>query len=111
MAICFTESLYPVKTKYIVADFSHGKEIYEEIEKQLSGIPIGILGKFQVFLFSILRFKICNVFLRVYLKSSFVKNYSFHDFLLGKVSRAMDIIYMFIKIKATEKKSSENCNA
>ena len=40
-----TESLYPVKTKYIVADFSHGKEIYEEIEKQLSGIPVGILGK------------------------------------------------------------------
>lgn len=37
------ESLYPVKTKYIVADFSNGKEIYDEIEQQLSGIPVGIL--------------------------------------------------------------------
>lgn len=40
-----TESLYKVKTKYIVADFSCGKEIYDEIEKQLTGIPVGILGK------------------------------------------------------------------
>lgn len=42
---CFVESLYSVKTKYIVADFSGGKEIYDEIEQQLSGIPVGILGK------------------------------------------------------------------
>lgn len=41
-----TESLYPVKTKWIVADFSNGKEIYDEIEEQLNGIPVGILGKF-----------------------------------------------------------------
>lgn len=34
-----------MKTKYIVADFSNGKEIYDEIEQQLSGIPVGILGK------------------------------------------------------------------
>lgn len=48
------ESLYPVKTKYIVADFSNGKEIYDEIERQLSGIPVGILGKlFQGFLFAV----------------------------------------------------------
>lgn len=40
-----TESLYSVKTKYIVADFGSGKEIYDEIERQLSGIPVGILGK------------------------------------------------------------------
>lgn len=39
------ESLYPVKTKWIVADFSKGKDIYEDIEQQLSGIPVGILGK------------------------------------------------------------------
>lgn len=52
MIFLFAESLYPVKTKYIVADFSHGKEIYDEIEKQLSGIPVGILGKFQGLIFS-----------------------------------------------------------
>lgn len=33
-----------MKTKYIVADFSNGKEIYDEIEQQLRGIPVGILG-------------------------------------------------------------------
>lgn len=40
------ESKYPVKTKWIVADFSRGKEIYDQIKQQLNGIPIGILGKF-----------------------------------------------------------------
>lgn len=41
------ESLYAVQTKYIVADFSHGKEIYDRIEPQLQklSVPIGILGK------------------------------------------------------------------
>lgn len=45
--LLLTESLYPVKTKWIVADFSKGEEIYAQIEKQLSGIPVGILGKKQ----------------------------------------------------------------
>lgn len=36
-----------MKTKYIVADFSNGKEIYDEIEQQLSGIPVGILGELR----------------------------------------------------------------
>lgn len=41
------ESAYAVQTKYIVADFSHGKDIYDRIEQQLQefSIPIGILGK------------------------------------------------------------------
>lgn len=46
-AFVIVESKYSVKTKYIVADFSNGKEIYDEIEQQLSGIPVGILGKFS----------------------------------------------------------------
>lgn len=41
----FTESLYPVKTKWIVADFSQGEKVYKHIERQLAGIPVGILGK------------------------------------------------------------------
>lgn len=43
----YTESKFPVKTKWIVADFSRGKEIYSDIEQELSGIPVGILGNFQ----------------------------------------------------------------
>lgn len=42
---CFSESLYPVKTKWIAADFSKGEAIYEHIEQQLTGLPIGILGE------------------------------------------------------------------
>lgn len=34
-----------VKTKYIVADFGQGKPVYAQIEKELQGIPVGILGK------------------------------------------------------------------
>lgn len=56
-----SESLYPVKTKYIVADFSHGKEIYEEIEKQLSGIPVGILGKLNHFVITRFHQFVCVV--------------------------------------------------
>ncbi|XP_055310940.1 hydroxysteroid dehydrogenase-like protein 1 isoform X2 [Sitodiplosis mosellana] len=37
------ESLFPVQTKYVVADFSNGKEIYENIKYALSTIPVGIL--------------------------------------------------------------------
>lgn len=37
-----------VKTKYIVADFSKGRPIYEKIEKELQGIPVGILGESQL---------------------------------------------------------------
>lgn len=54
------ESLYPVKTKYIVADFSNGKEIYDEIEQQLSGIPVGILGKQRIIFALCLRFNALN---------------------------------------------------
>lgn len=34
-----------VKTKYIVADFSKGRPIYAHIERELQGIPVGILGE------------------------------------------------------------------
>uniref|UniRef100_A0A1A9WL19 Uncharacterized protein n=1 Tax=Glossina brevipalpis TaxID=37001 RepID=A0A1A9WL19_9MUSC len=37
------ENLYKTKTKWIVADFSKGKEIYEHIKQELLGIPVGIL--------------------------------------------------------------------
>lgn len=38
------ESKYPVKTKWIAADFSQGIQIYDHIKKELTGIEIGILG-------------------------------------------------------------------
>lgn len=34
-----------MKTKWIVADFAKGREVYAHIERELSGIPVGILGK------------------------------------------------------------------
>ncbi|XP_055836531.1 inactive hydroxysteroid dehydrogenase-like protein 1 [Episyrphus balteatus] len=34
---------FKVKTKWIVADFAKGKEVYEHIRKELDGIPVGIL--------------------------------------------------------------------
>ncbi|XP_065355735.1 inactive hydroxysteroid dehydrogenase-like protein 1 [Calliphora vicina] len=37
------EAEYKVKTKWIAADFSQGKEIYKHIEQELAGIPVGIL--------------------------------------------------------------------
>ncbi|SPP82259.1 hydroxysteroid dehydrogenase-like protein 1 isoform X1 [Drosophila guanche] len=37
------ESQYKIKTKWIVADFVKGREIYEHIEKELAGIEVGIL--------------------------------------------------------------------
>jgi 17beta-estradiol 17-dehydrogenase / very-long-chain 3-oxoacyl-CoA reductase len=43
ICILHTESLYPVKTKYIVADFSSGRDIYEKIRKQLIPLDVGIL--------------------------------------------------------------------
>jgi hypothetical protein len=43
ICILHTESLYPVKTKYIVADFSSGRDIYEKIGKQLIPLDDGIL--------------------------------------------------------------------
>lgn len=39
------ESLHPVHTKYIIADFSSGREIYNRIKYELNSIPVGILGK------------------------------------------------------------------
>lgn len=33
-----------ITIKIIAADFSKGKDIYMNIEKQLAGIPVGILG-------------------------------------------------------------------
>lgn len=38
------EMEHRVKTKFIVADFSQGKPIYAHIERELQGIPVGILG-------------------------------------------------------------------
>lgn len=43
--IFFTENEYKVKTKWIVADFAKGREVYTHIERELSGIPVGILSK------------------------------------------------------------------
>ena len=43
----FTESKYPVKTKWIAADFSQGISVYDHIKNELSGIPVGILGKYN----------------------------------------------------------------
>ncbi|XP_017155236.1 hydroxysteroid dehydrogenase-like protein 1 [Drosophila miranda] len=37
------ESQYKIKTKWIVADFVKGREVYEHIEKELAGIEVGIL--------------------------------------------------------------------
>ncbi|CAO1357042.1 unnamed protein product [Diamesa tonsa] len=37
------ESMYLVKTKYIIADFSAGKSIYDDIKKQLIDMDIGVL--------------------------------------------------------------------
>ena len=39
------EMEHRVKTKYIVADFSQGRPVYVHIEKELQGIPVGILGE------------------------------------------------------------------
>lgn len=42
-------SKYPVKTNWIEADFSHGgNEIYERIERELAGIPVGVLGRSDI---------------------------------------------------------------
>lgn len=37
------ESTYSVKTKYIVADFGSGKEIYDNIRLQLQQLDVGVL--------------------------------------------------------------------
>ncbi|TDG47829.1 hypothetical protein AWZ03_005783 [Drosophila navojoa] len=37
------ESEHKVKTKWIAVDFAKGREAYEQIEKELAGIPVGIL--------------------------------------------------------------------
>lgn len=37
------ESEFKVKTKWIAADFAKGREVYKHIEKELEGIPVGIL--------------------------------------------------------------------
>lgn len=48
--ISISEKDYPVKTKWIAADFSEGEKTYKHIEKELSGISVGILGKFIIIL-------------------------------------------------------------
>ncbi|XP_053673428.1 inactive hydroxysteroid dehydrogenase-like protein 1 [Anopheles nili] len=37
------ESKYSVKTKWIAADFSYGREIYDHLRKELDTVPVGIL--------------------------------------------------------------------
>ncbi|XP_052851653.1 hydroxysteroid dehydrogenase-like protein 1 isoform X1 [Drosophila gunungcola] len=37
------ESQYKVKTKWIAVDFAKGREVYNQIEKELAGIEVGIL--------------------------------------------------------------------
>lgn len=41
------ESTYAVQTKYIIADFSLGKDTYDRIKQELQqlSVPIGILGE------------------------------------------------------------------
>lgn len=46
MFFAFAEAAHPVHTKYIVADFSNGKEIYSRIKQQIN-VPVGILGSQQ----------------------------------------------------------------
>lgn len=41
--ICSVESMYSVKTKYILADFGEGKEIYDEIRQTLQILDVGVL--------------------------------------------------------------------
>ncbi|KAH8276703.1 hypothetical protein KR018_010891, partial [Drosophila ironensis] len=41
------ENQYKVKTKWIAVDFAKGREIYDEIEKGLKGIDVGILGNLK----------------------------------------------------------------
>lgn len=46
--LCFvSETMYGVKTKIIVADFSKGQFVYEDIERELRDIPVGILGQYN----------------------------------------------------------------
>ncbi|CAH0382441.1 unnamed protein product [Bemisia tabaci] len=40
------ESEFGVKTKVIAVDFSKGQPVFDEIEKELKDIPVGILGKY-----------------------------------------------------------------
>lgn len=35
--------MHPVKTKYIVADFGDGKDIYDNIRQQLQLLDVGVL--------------------------------------------------------------------
>ena len=42
----FSESRFKVQTKVIAVDFTHA-DIYETIGKELNGLDIGILGKFE----------------------------------------------------------------
>lgn len=50
LSFLYIELKYPVKTKWIAADFSEGVKAYEHIQKELAGIPVGILGLYYYFL-------------------------------------------------------------
>lgn len=39
------EQRHQVKTKWIAADFSLGRPIFEKLRQELAGVPVGILGK------------------------------------------------------------------
>lgn len=39
------EQKHQVKTKWIAADFSQGRPIYDKLRQELEGIPVGILGE------------------------------------------------------------------
>lgn len=43
MILIVSEAEYRVKTKIIVADFTETEGVYEHIEKQLTGLEIGVL--------------------------------------------------------------------
>ena len=42
----FLEAEFHIKTKFIVADFSKGADIFDDIEKKIEDLPVGILGNF-----------------------------------------------------------------
>lgn len=42
------EQKHQVKTKWIAADFSQGRPIYDKLRQELDGIPVGILGECDI---------------------------------------------------------------
>lgn len=62
-----------IKIEVIVADFSKGKEIFEELAKQLKDIPIGILGNWDILIIYVLfmNLNLCIIYLWMFLNLAF----------------------------------------